>query len=69
MKNHTPMITPTEHQKRWRLILGSDAENSCPSDLDAAEIRMDKALAALYETPPQDKRRGGLGASAPTIRA
>lgn len=69
MKNHTPMITPTEHQKRWRLILGSGAENSCPSDLDAAEIRMDKALAALYETPPQDKRRGGLGASAPKISA
>lgn len=69
MKNHTPMITPTEHQKRWRLILGSDAENSCPSDLSAAEIRMDKALAALYETPPQDKRRGGLGASAPKISA
>lgn len=69
MKNHTPMITPTEHQKRWRLILGSDAENSCPCDLDAAEIRMDKALAALYETPPQDKRRGGLGASAPKISA
>ena len=69
MKNHTPMITPNEHQKRWRLILGSDAENSCPSDLDAAEIRMDKALAALYETPPQDKRRGGLGASAPKISA
>ena len=69
MKNHTPMITPTDHQKRWRLILGSDAENSCPSDLDAAEIRMDKALAALYEPPPQDKRRGGLGASAPKISA
>lgn len=62
-------LTPTEHQKRWRLILGSDAENSCPSDLSAAEIRMDKALAALYETPPQDKRRGGLGASAPKISA
>ena len=62
-------LTPTEHQKRWRLILGSDAEHSCPSDLSAAEIRMDKALAALYETPPQDKRRGGLGASAPKISA
>lgn len=62
-------LTPTEHQKRWRLILGSDAENSYPSDLSAAEIRMDKALAALYETPPQDKRRGGLDASAPKISA
>ena len=62
-------LTPTEHQKRWRLILGSDAENSCPCDLSDTEIRMDKALAALYETPPQDKRRGGLGASAPKISA
>ena len=62
-------IYNTEHQKRWRLILGSDAENSCPCDLDDAEICMDKALAALYETPPQDKRRGGLGASAPKISA
>lgn len=71
MKNHTPMITPTEQQKRWRLILGSDAENSCPCDLDDAEIRMDKALAALYDTdsPAPGKRRGGLGASAPKVSA
>ena len=69
MYNNPQPITPTEHQKRWRLILGSDAENICPSDLSAAEIGMDKALAALYETPPQDKRRGGLGASAPKISA
>ncbi|WP_048714701.1 VWA domain-containing protein [Cardiobacterium hominis] len=65
------MITPTEQQKRWRLILGSDAENSCPCDLDDAEIRMDKALAALYDTdsPAPGKRRGGLGASAPKVSA
>ena len=64
------MITPTEHQKRWRLILGSDAENSCPSDLSAAEIRMDKALAALYDNPGEGgSRRGGLGASAPKVSA
>ena len=62
-------MTPTEYLNRWRLILGTDAENSCPCDLDDAEICMDKALAALYETPPQDKRRGGLGASAPKISA
>jgi VWA_CoxE family protein len=63
-------ITPTEHQKRWRLILGTDAENSCPCDLSDTEIRMDKALAALYEAPAAPgKRRGGLGASAPKVSA
>ena len=63
-------ITPTEHQKRWRLILGTDAENSCSCDLSDAEIRMDKALAALYEAPAAPgKRRGGLGASAPKVSA
>lgn len=64
------MLTPTEHQKRWRLILGTDAENSCPCDLSDTEIRMDKALAALYEVPAAPgKRRGGLGASAPKVSA
>ena len=63
-------IYNTEHQKRWRLILGTDAENSCSCDLSDAEIRMDKALAALYEAPAAPgKRRGGLGASAPKISA
>ena len=41
-------ITPTEHQKRWRLILGTDAENSCPCDLSDTEIRMDKALSLIH---------------------
>lgn len=63
-------IYNTEHQKRWRLILGTDAENSCSCDLSDAEIRMDKALAALYEAPAAPgKRRGGLGASAPKVSA
>ena len=63
-------IYNTEHQKRWRLILGTDAENSCPCDLSDAEIRMDRALAALYEAPAAPgKRRGGLGASAPKVSA
>ena len=63
-------IYNTEHQKRWRLILGTDAENSCSCDLSDAEIRMDKALAALYEAPAaQGSRRGGLGASAPKVSA
>ena len=63
-------MTPTEYLNRWRLILGTDAENSCPCDLSDTEIRMDKALAALYEAPAAPgKRRGGLGASAPKVSA
>ena len=63
-------MTPTEYLNRWRLILGNDAETSCGGGLDAAEIRMDKALAALYDNPGEGgSRRGGLGASAPKVSA
>ena len=59
------MITSNEYLKRWRLILGRDAEESC-GGLGSAEIRMDKALAALYDDDASE-RRGGLGASAPKV--
>ena len=63
-------MIPTEYLNRWRLILGNDAETSCGGGLDAAEIRMDKALAALYDNPGEGgSRRGGLGASAPKVSA
>ena len=63
-------MTPTEYLNRWRLILGNDAEASCGGGLDAAEIRMDKALAALYDNPGEGgSRSGGLGASAPKVSA
>ncbi len=63
-------MTPTEYLNRWRLILGNDAETSCGGGLDAAEIRMDKALAALYDNPGEGgSRRGSLGASAPKVSA
>ena len=63
-------MTPTEYLNRWRLILGNDAETSCGGGLDAAELRMDKTLAALYDTPGEGgSRRGGLGASAPKVSA
>ena len=59
------MITSNEYLKRWRLILGRDAEESCGA-LSGGEIRMDKALAALYDDDASE-RRGGLGASAPKV--
>jgi VWA domain containing CoxE-like protein len=58
-------MTESERLKRWRLVLGSDAENSCGSALAGAELGMDQALDALYKS---DKpRSGGLGGSAPKV--
>jgi Mg-chelatase subunit ChlD len=48
-----------ERDRRWRLVLGSDAE-SLPTLTDG-DVEMDKALAALYD------RKGGLGGSAPKV--
>ncbi|WP_454792407.1 VWA domain-containing protein [Mycolicibacterium lutetiense] len=50
---------PDERDRRWRLVLGSDAE-SLPS-LQGGDVEMDKALSALYD------RQGGLGGSAPKV--
>lgn len=51
-----------ERERRWRLLLGSSASGlPAPSGTDA---RIDKALGALYDN---DGRRGGLGASAPSV--
>jgi Mg-chelatase subunit ChlD len=58
-------MTESERLKRWRLVLGSDAENSCGSNLAGTELGMDQALEALYKS---DKpRSGGLGGSAPKV--
>ncbi len=52
-------IIADERDRRWRLVLGSDAE-SLPS-LRGGDLEMDKALSALYD------RKGGLGGSAPKV--
>jgi hypothetical protein len=58
----------TTRAERWRLVLGSDAAESC-GVLGGALGQMDAALAALYE--PEGKhglqRRGGRGGSAPNV--
>lgn len=66
------MSSPTmndERQKRWRLLLGSAAEQKgerglCGLTGDA--LVMDKALAALYDEQ-RDGQRGGLGPSCPNV--
>jgi Mg-chelatase subunit ChlD len=58
-----------ERRRRWRLALGGD-DNEALSERD---LRMDQALAALYERGEETSgktsknRRGGLGASAPRV--
>jgi Mg-chelatase subunit ChlD len=57
--------------RRWRMVLGSEADASC-GHLIGPAAEMDQALAALYEADgpgglqPKD-RRGGRGGSAPSV--
>jgi Mg-chelatase subunit ChlD len=51
------------HLKRWRLILGSDAQEELPCTFSAQEMGIDKTLEALYNT----ERKGGLGPSSPNV--
>lgn len=64
-------LDDTERLRRWRLVLGSEADASC-GPLAGAPQEMDQALAALYDTQGpgglQSKdRRGGRGSSAPSV--
>jgi Mg-chelatase subunit ChlD len=52
-----------EKKRRWRLAAGDDEDTS----LDARDLRLDRALSALYGSDDEEKRRGGLGASAPRV--
>lgn len=64
------MSTPnSEKQRRWRLVLGGSADESCGS-LTGVDLEMDRALAALYEPDGPDGmkgRRGGSEKSAPRV--
>jgi Mg-chelatase subunit ChlD len=56
---------PDERRRRWRLALGGEDSDG----LTERDIRMDRALSALYDRGGESgsKRRGGLGASAPRV--
>ena len=54
-----------ERQKRWRLILGGEQDGT-GYKLEGDDIAMDRCLSAVYGADA-DKRRGGLGASAPKV--
>ncbi len=62
-------MTESERLKRWRLVLGSEAEGSCgvgAGGLTGGDIEMDRALSALYRFD-NDTRSGGLGRSATNV--
>jgi len=64
-------LTDEERLRRWRMVLGSEADASCGALIGPA-AEMDQALAALYEADGpgglQSKdRRGGRGGSAPSV--
>lgn len=58
----------TENYRRWRLALGDDEDTSSLSERD---IRIDRALSALYGSGSGSGtaggKKGGLGASAPRV--
>lgn len=62
---NTP-ITESEHQRRWRLILGQESRlcsGGGLGGLSESDVAMDKALQAIYETD----RQAGLGSSCPSV--
>jgi VWA domain containing CoxE-like protein len=70
-----PTAPDPEQLRRWRLVLGKDADaplgglGGCA--LGGADAEMDAALAAIYDEVPEDEvpkqRSAGLGASAPRL--
>lgn len=66
-----PVLSDADRLRRWRLVLGSDAQPSCGA-LAGEALEMDRALAALYQPDGPDglnnrSRRGGRGGSAPSV--
>ena len=60
-----PLDGPISAEERWQLMLGADEELG---GLRGSLQAMDRALGALYNTGDDaEDRRGGLGASAPSV--
>jgi len=71
MINPAKGISGGEAERRWRLLLGEPAGQSLDVELTPVEMGMDRALAAVYDSEPEDEwpagRKGGLGSSAPQV--
>jgi Mg-chelatase subunit ChlD len=65
----TAPVEDADRLRRWRLVLGGEAEDSC-GGLSGEAQEMDQALSALYDEQGQGlsgERRGGRGGSAPRV--
>jgi len=64
-------VSDDERRRRWRLALGRADDTPGGAALAGDDLRIDATLAALYDSPPagssSGKRRGGLGASSPSV--
>lgn len=63
-----------ERLRRWRLLLGGNEAEGTGFSLSGADLAMDKALGALYDSNGRgglggssSDRRGGMGSSAPNV--
>ena len=67
--NALPRVGEVERLRRWRLVLGG-GDDGTGASLAGEDIRIDAALAAVYDVAPRGRggqRAGGLGASAPAV--
>ena len=70
MTTAAAMTGEGERLRRWRMVLGTDADEALNVRLDPEALAIDGALAALYGGAGDDgegKKRGGLGASTPGV--
>lgn len=59
------MSATDDRLRRWRLVLGGEQADGVGLNLNGADLAMDQALAALYES--DGKGKGSLAASAPNV--
>ena len=57
----------TDRLRRWRLVLGNEADEPLGVRLDGDGAAIDRALNALYGGGDDEERKGGLGASSPAV--
>lgn len=69
-----PRVSDAERLRRWRLVLGGGDADGTGSDLGDDDIRIDAAMAAVYDHGASGSNRGrgsgrsgGLGRSAPRV--
>jgi len=64
------MSETNERQRRWRLLLGGHEADGIGCSLQGADLAMDRALSALYDSESNQtgsQRKAGLGGSAPNV--